>query len=320
MYKINVDNNLIKEIVQKEYKGLNLREIYQYHDGFVHKKYRISFDKGDSVVLRFPAEIKDFIFGDSYSLGKEAYITRLIREKTDIKVPRILSLDKHKDIEYLLMDCLEGDNLTNAPRYHNKETIENIIQEWGAAMSQIHSQIKFSDIGYIGENGLVKTFDKFSDIFERFLKLKLISDDIPIELRKESEEFFLKYKDQLDKEKDPTLVLYDINTGNVIVNNKGRLGGLLDFDCAFSSGNTSPDFMFSLLDRKVGDVNIKDLFLKGYKEGGGKLPQNLDILNKLNTLNFILSTILFYKGATGHRATWSTEYTQKLEQFLKENG
>lgn len=313
-----IDENLVVEIIKKEFKNLTPREIFQYSAGWLHAKYRISFLENDNaVVLRFGADKENVHFEDNYSTDKEIYVNSLISKKTDVKVPKILSKGDHIGLEYLIMEDLKGPNFEEAGKTYSNETILKIMQQWGSAMAQIHNILKEDSFGYIGAEGVVKPFNSWSKMFKRYIQIKPNLEIIPLELREAARDYAQKNSKVLDLERDPTLVLYDINSGNIIVND-GNLRGLIDFDLALY-GNKSLDFMFPFLDRAIGNVKTKEPYLKGYLEGGGRLPIGLNELNKLNTLNFLMSTILNYYGAQGHRATWSADYTEKLKQFLKEN-
>ena len=120
----------------------------------------------------------------------------------------------------------------------------------------------------------------------------------------------------LDQEKDPTLVLYDLTFGNIMVS-AGKFLGLLDFDCALY-GHKSLDFTF--LNRSLQGVVISDHFLKGYQQEGGTIPDFLEKMLLVNKLDFYLATILNYHGATDQRAHVSQEYLNKLEDFLSKHG
>ena len=313
-----IDENSVMEVIKKEFKNLTLKEIFQYHTGWVHKKYRISFlEKYDKVVLRFGAEKENVHFEDDHTADKEIYVADLISKKTDVKVPAILSRGEYRGLEYLIMEDLDGPNLEEAGKVYNDQTILKIMCQWGGVMAQIHNSLKATNFGYIEAKGIVKPFNLWSDMFKSYTSIKLDSEIIPLELREASKGYIERKIKTLDLERDPTLILYDINSMNIIVRD-GNLRGLIDFDLALY-GHKSLDFMFPFLDRSIGNVKTKEPYVKGYLEGGGKLPHHLDELNKLNTLNFLMSTIINYHGAGGHRSTWSADYTEKLRQFLKEN-
>ena len=202
--------------------------------------------------------------------------TNLISKKTDVKVPIILSKGEYIGLEYLIMEDLDGPNLEEAGKMYNSQTILRIIHQWGSSMAQIHNSLQENNFGYIGSQGIVKPFNLWSDMFKSYTSVKFNSEIIPLELRNVARNYVHGEVKILDSEKDPTLVLYDINSGNIIVRD-GNLRGLIDFDLALY-GNKSLDFMFPFLDRGVGNVKTKEPYLKGYLEGGGKLPKGLDIL------------------------------------------
>ena len=251
-----IDKNSVVEVIKKEFKNLTLKEVFQYSAGWLHKKYRVSFlENDDKVVLRFGADKENVHFEDEHTADKEVYVASLISKKTDVKVPTILSKGEYLGLEYLIMEDLGGPNFEEAGKIYNDQTILKIIYQWGGAMAQIHNSLKENNFGYIGAKGIIKPFTLWGDMFQSYIDVKFNSEIIPSELRDTAKNYVQKKVKTLDLERAPTLVLYDLNSMNIIVKNE-NLRGLIDFDLALY-GHKSVDFMFPFLYRSIGNVKTK---------------------------------------------------------------
>ena len=292
--------------------GNNFVQKIESIDSWIHPSFRVSFSDGHSVFLRFSARRKNVHFrGDDYNFDKDIHVSDLLLANTDVKVPKIFHRGRYNNTEFLIIEDMGGVNLAEFCNRDIKSAPSQVIRDWGSLMAKVHS-IKSDDFGYIGMGGIARKFDRWSDVVEEYLEMTLDSDIISDDERKGVRNLFSRFRDELDSGRDPRLVLYNTHGDNLIVRD-GKLIGISDVMLAFF-GDRSLDFMFPYY------FGVGDSFREGYVESGGTVPINIDILNKINVMNYYLSTVLNYRDATDRRRlSWSEDYRKKLRLLLEEN-
>ena len=116
----------MEEYILEKYKEFEFKEI---QSGYRCKTYLISKDDRKYIYQIYFGQTK-------YQANKKEYITKLIKEKMEIKeIPNIIKLGENKEFSYLVSELKSGKELS----YDSKFDYEVFYKDLAKILSRIHS-------------------------------------------------------------------------------------------------------------------------------------------------------------------------------------
>ncbi len=190
------------------------------------------------------------VFYEEKMMAQEPGLHRLILQRTDIPVPKIIFYDSDHDIfkqDVLLMQRLPGHPASEAP-FLTSSMWQKVLYQVGAYLKQLHS-IQITKFGYCGPHNPMQPQFKWVDAFEIMWK-KMIEQIMKMGAYSQSQGEYLisrlKEQQQLfDKSISASLLHMDIWAQNILVNQEGSVTGLLDWDRALYG---DPEIEYAVLD------------------------------------------------------------------------
>jgi len=251
-------------IIKKIYLDNSLTSIKRFKKGLINKTYDI---KDKNLVLRiYP---KDF-----WKVKKEQHLYKLIKNKTNVPVPKILKTGKN----YLLMSKINGKELD----IKNK----NLVKKAGETLAKLHS-IKFSHYGWIINKEIKPKFKNWLSFINYDIDSKLRK--IPKKsLKKQIRDVIKKNKALLNISSKPCLLHKDYHTSHILVD-KNQINGIIDIEWAIA-GHNELDIAKSCIWMFEKKPKLEKIFLQGYKKHH-KLSKDF---NKRKKLYNIIILFLHY--------------------------
>ncbi len=228
-----LSNQKINQVLRKA--GFSDCTVSSIGAGHYNDSYYIDSDK-DKFVLRIaPPDNTPKLFYEIDMMKSEVNIHRLVREQTDVPIPKIVYHDFSRDVidrDYLIMEYLEG----NSGFFDEKEL--------GRYVRQIHA-IKSDKYGY--SERAAPTGESWPDIFHTYIEL-IFNDCLSCGVIDNSEyEHFISIYDKhrdIITDVSPSLLHLDLWTQNILTVN-GRITAILDFDRGLYG---DPELEFAVLD------------------------------------------------------------------------
>lgn len=116
----------MEEYILEKYKEFEFKEIQSGHRC---KTYLISKDDRKYIYQIYFGHTK-------YQANKKEYITKLIKEKTEInEIPNIIELGENKEFSYLVSELKSGKELA----YNDKFDYEVFYKDLARILARIHS-------------------------------------------------------------------------------------------------------------------------------------------------------------------------------------
>jgi aminoglycoside phosphotransferase (APT) family kinase protein len=216
-------------------------KIEELKGGMFNSAYRIErITPDDPIILKVSVRPGTPVLSYEKDLMRtEVEVYRMISEQTSIPVPKILCADFSKriiDSDYFFMTALKGEVMTGIQKKLSKENLSTIKKNLGNYFAQIH-RIKGPYFGYFTTD----PSRQFASWKEAFLSMNrdILNDgkahgvSLPYTRIENALE---KTSSLLDAIREPTLVDYDLWTGNIFLIKNGdsyQIEGIVDFERAF---------------------------------------------------------------------------------------
>lgn len=203
---------------------------------------------GRRLVLRVaPPRDAVFCFYERDMMRQEPGIHRLLLERTGIPVAPIVAYDDSHAIvprDYILMERLPGRPLSGLARAE----LDRVLERVGDCLAQAHAQ-RAETYGYIGEHRPMAPCSTWAEAFHTMWN-KLIDDVVEVgyydQAREERFRALLDRHAHLFDHDPPSCLLHmDVWAQNILVDGRGELSGLVDWDRALWG---DPEIEFAVLD------------------------------------------------------------------------
>ena len=214
-------------------------------------KFNISYfvNAGNQqLVLRIaPDQNEVFVFYERDMMRQEPDIHQLVLSQTTVPAPRILVYDDlHTliDRDFIIMERLPGLPLTEA-----HSVSQNLVfRQVGEYLAQVHS-LTADRYGYLGAHLPMESQSTWLEAFE-IMWNKMIDDIVMVGYYNEEESDMMRalldqYIAMFDRPVPASLLHMDIWHQNILVDRKGNVTGLLDWDRALWG---DPEIEFAVLD------------------------------------------------------------------------
>ena len=192
----------------------------------------------------------------------EVEVLKLLKVQSNVPVPKVFFYDNSKTLlnnEYFFMEKLNGQSYNKIKESLSEKEQEKIETELGMYNSAIN-HIKGEKFGYFSQPD--RNCIRWSQAFHMMIN-DILQDgkDYNIKLPlayEEINEFVLKRTGILDIVIEPRLIHWDLHDGNVIINNEGKIAGIIDCDRAMWGD--------PLIEAYFGNFSSSLNFRKGYKK------------------------------------------------------
>lgn len=205
---------------------------------------------GPDLVLRIsPPDDAGFLFYERRMMAQEPPLHALLRAETSVPVPEILAYDDSRrllDRDYLLLERLPGRPLTDVAL--SAVRLDGLFEQVGACLAQMHTLVA-DRYGYLGAHRPMVPQPTWVEAFV-LMWGKLLNDIVACGgyTPQEADAFrdLLRiYRPHFDRPVPASLLHMDVWSQNILVDDGGRLTGLLDLDRALWG---DPEIEFAVLD------------------------------------------------------------------------
>lgn len=200
--------------------------------------YLLNIEEQKYVLRVSPPDNYLLLFYERRMMRQEPDIHEKILSSINIPIPRILFYDFTRNIidrDYLIMEYLSGSTLADMQYKITKQAYNRCLYEWGAYIHELHT-ITTDKYGYIGEHKPMIPQDRWDDAFSIMWR-KLIDDIVGCGIYSDRERTFAlklldRYLHLFPSHPKSSLLHMDIWVTNVLIDNKGKVTGIIDFDRA----------------------------------------------------------------------------------------
>jgi Ser/Thr protein kinase RdoA (MazF antagonist) len=281
--------------------GLKILDFWRVPESYSSEVWRLKLETGNEVILKIP-------YSDVKFHREQFFLKRL---RGIIPVPIILDTWNEKDTSppALLLSCLPGspatELITNDTASQMGELLGRLHQIPAECYGQLETQDS-SNIKLSWETFLRKRYEQFRDDCRSELSRDVIN---------RCNELFETFMENLPQAGGPCIVHMDFRPGNILINKKHEITGLIDFE---SSRGGSPEIDFIKVVTEIWKPcpNTHKSFLDGYS-GVCPLP-NLDRTLPLHLFCNALGGISWcirrnQLGSEFHRQhlTWLDDFLQQ---------
>jgi aminoglycoside phosphotransferase (APT) family kinase protein len=202
----------------------------------------------EQLVLRIaPPRDSVFVFYERDMMRQEPDIHELVLSQTTVPVPRILTYDDSHvliDRDFLIMERLPGLPLTEA----RGVPYDSVLRQMGEYLAQVHG-LTADRYGYLGAHQPMEPQSTWVEAFE-IMWNNMIDDIVGVGYYDARESNMMRalleqYIAMFDRPVPSSLLHMDVWHQNILVDRKGNVTGLLDWDRALWG---DPEIEFAVLD------------------------------------------------------------------------
>jgi aminoglycoside phosphotransferase (APT) family kinase protein len=210
-----------------------------------NQSYWVDSDQGLFVLRIAPPDNAGFLFYERLMMCQEPELHRLIRAKTAIPVAEVVGYDFSRsriDRDYLLLTAFSGRPLSEATDLSDRQRQQSLYQV-GEYLRELHGLVAAESLdlsmemfGYLGAHQPMDPQPTWREAF-RVMWNKLLDDVVACGSYTPGEaqamrDLFELYAEQFQHPAKPSLLHMDVWSQNILVDEAGRVTGLVDFDRA----------------------------------------------------------------------------------------
>lgn len=166
--------------------GYGIEAIHQINEGSNHFVFMVTLSDGRPAICKF-ARVreteqglsegnKDTLFGGTLSLGREAYLFRMIRSETGVATPEVYGVHNSAYGKFILLECMKGISQKECMvrSSYSKKVFLDSMEYLGRDFAKVQS-ITFPSFGNIMENSVIdpQGLTNFSDYFLRVVDMRI---------------------------------------------------------------------------------------------------------------------------------------------------
>lgn len=202
----------------------------------------------EQLVLRIaPPRDRVFVFYERDMMRQEPQIHELVLSRTSVPVARIHAFDDSHELidrDYLVMELLPGRSLTEMGHVN----YASVLRQVGSFLAQVH-RIEADRYGYLGAHCPMEPQKTWPAAFENMWN-SMIDDIVSVGYYNPDESLLMRgllerRLDLFDRPVPSSLLHMDIWHQNILVDEAGRVTGLVDWDRALWG---DPEIEFAVLD------------------------------------------------------------------------
>jgi aminoglycoside phosphotransferase (APT) family kinase protein len=279
--------------------------------GKFNTSYFVSLDGREFVLRIAPPKDVVFVFYERDMMLQEPEIHRILLQETTVPVAAIIAFDdSHEVIErnFIVMERLPGQPLS-ASFFVDQN---RVLRQVGEALAQTH-QLTAEQYGYLGEHAPMQPQSTWIEAFQVMWR-NLIEDVAAVGYYSDEESSLLldlleKHLPLFDREVPARLLHMDVWGQNILIDDKGNLTGLVDWDRALWG---DPEIEFAVLDY----CGISQpAFWEGYRQRRDQ-SKAAQIRNLFYLLYEIQKYIVIRHGRN-HDPTSAKQYKNQVIQIVR---
>ncbi len=192
---------------------------------------------GSGLVLRIsPPDDAGFLFYEQRMMAQEPQLHSLLRAQTTVPVAEIVAYDdSHSllDRDYLLMEHLPGQPLTEVRLTAGQ--MDGVLEQVGAYLAQMHALVA-DRYGYLGAHRPMAPqaswVEAFSVMWNKMMDDFVACGGYTTEEADAFRRLLDVYRPHFDRPVPASLLHMDVWSQNILVDDAGRVTGLVDLDRA----------------------------------------------------------------------------------------
>jgi fructosamine-3-kinase len=300
----------IQQIMESTFETTKLGSIVELTDGWFNAAYSVELSElNQEVVIKIapPPEIKILTYEENI-METEVQVYKILKEKTDVPVPEILSFNFTHDIinrDYLIMEKLKGIPWNKIKSKLSQKQDDQLKYKMGVYAAHINS-IVGNHFGYFTD--FEKSYNNnWKETFVNMIK-NVLNDGIELNVelpqtRIEIMDLIEKKAEILEEVKVPQLVHWDLWEGNIFIIEQGygnySIEGIIDCERALWGD--------PLIEYEFINAPTNEAFLKGFEKGSNEkfeYSNNLEVRRHLYNvyLFLIMVTEAISRGYYGSKA------------------
>lgn len=325
------------------YKPVKIRPV---NEGSNHFVFDVILEGNRPAILKF-AKIReteaglsdasrDTLFGGILSLEREAWLFRMIKEKSGVPTPEVYGIHDSSHGRFILLERMTGISQKECMvrSGFSKKRFLDSMEYLGRDFAQIQN-ITFPSFGNIMKDDVIEPagMDNFSDRFlevvdmrlEKCMQKGVFSEDETMQVT----EFFHRKLDELRPiysadQTPPVLVFTDMHAENFFTDEQGRPTGYFDLESTQAAPAALEFYGFRFFLFNYYDAECfreaENAFFKGYAENGGKYTpsspadeKSIDFLAGCRLLELSES---YWGVKDGIRDTWGQRMKELLSDYM----
>ncbi|RJQ18179.1 hypothetical protein C4573_00470 [Candidatus Woesearchaeota archaeon] len=300
-------------VLKKIGESCTMLERIENDTGVINPLYLVKTNKGNEYILKLTN--KRYIY---YKTLNEATVLDFVKKHTKIPVPGVFLFDcigKEIGYEYILMEKMQGDNLSKIYKKITKKKKEVYLDELANYVSQLR-KFSFKKIGSFQKNMRIGPHADISQgPFKTYAEYMAAVLDARIPLIQKNHRFkkyvsgMKKYRDRyITTYREPVKILLthaDLDLKNILVHN-GHISAILDWE--WSIAGPEDEEFYSLYWIAGKDKPYFNARLKKY---GVTYPEGFK-------KRFTIFKVAFIAIALDKYKEWFVGKQKKAEKFIKE--
>lgn len=289
--KTSVSPDTVRDMMHAAGIGA-VTEITELGDGEFNTAFKVTAADGCYVVKIAPKNDADVLTYEKNLMATELAVYDIISQNTDVRIPKVLFTSSAvTGSPWYVMEYLPGKPLTKAKLTQAQR--RRVMFELGQSTAKINT-IKNDAFGYM-QNGLKATWkEAYHDMVTAILadagRLGLKVPHLA-KIRR----LIAQNAGVLEEVTQARLIHFDLWKGNIFVNEKGGLEGIIDTERALW-GDLYGEFIN--LDF-FGDFGRNTAFIEGYNSAAGeKIVLNASEIKRMNLMRLYLALVIFTEADT----------------------
>lgn len=335
-----------KAVAALKENGIDVSSISIINEGANHFVFQVILLDGKKAICKFTkiretennqeGMHRDTLLGGLLSLEREAYLFKMIREKTGVPTPKLYGIHYSRYGKFILIEWMKGEShkACMANSGYSASVFLNSMYELGKDFAHVH-QVTFKSYGNIMDKGTIEPegitnfADRFLPIIERRLKKCAIKGVFSNEDQAKVELFFKQrlkvLRPLLDlKAAPPTLVFTDMHAENFFTDNLGKPTAYFDLE----SSQAAPAalefygfrfFLFNFYDEEFFE-KAENAFFQGYAEQHGPFipscKEDLEVIDFLSSCRLLELSESYWGWVDGIRDNWGKEMKKILFYYI----
>jgi aminoglycoside phosphotransferase (APT) family kinase protein len=211
--------------------------------------YYVAGAESDLVLRISPPDDAGFLFYERRMMAQEPQLHSLLRAETSVPVAEIVAYDNSRsllDRDYLLMERLPGRPLAEARLSAGQ--MDGVLEQVGAHLAQMHALVA-DRYGYLGAHQPMPPqatwVEAFSVMWNKMMDDLVACGGYTTEEADAFRRLLDVYRPHFDRPVPASLLHMDVWSQNILVDETGRVTGLVDLDRALWG---DPEIEFAVLD------------------------------------------------------------------------
>jgi len=268
------------------------------------------------MVLRVaPPQDDGLLYYEKGMMKVEAFLHPLVRERTSVPLPDVLCYDDSHEVigtDCIIMSAMPGRTMGEVWHTLSGRQQQGIVRKLGEFVRELHD-IQGERFGYVWPNNVMEGSADWPTAFNDMMD-RILADNVRVGsyLKREADDLkraIERNMDAVDRPDRPSLLHMDLWHQNILLDEAGRITGILDIDRAVWA---PPEFEFAVLD-------TYDLSTEKFFEGYGKKRDKSDAALVRRAMYIIIEIIKypFIRAARGGNPDGGAHYKRQINSLVR---